>query len=63
MATWLVGVGFPVERSFDDTWAHFRGWRVNYESIAYRLAWAIDALRPYGPDPAAMAAPPSLRNR
>jgi hypothetical protein len=38
----LVAVGFPLERSFDEAWAHFRAWRVNYESIAYRLAWAID---------------------
>jgi hypothetical protein len=40
----LVAVGFPLERSFDDAWAHFRGWRVNYESIAYRLVWAIDTV-------------------
>jgi hypothetical protein len=39
----LHDVGFPLERSPEDAWAHFRGWRVNYESIAYRLAWAIDA--------------------
>lgn len=30
--------GFPVERDGDQAWAHFRGWRVNYEAIAYRLA-------------------------
>lgn len=30
--------GFPVERDGDDAWRHFRGWRVNYEAIAYRLA-------------------------
>ena len=30
--------GFPVERDGDEAWSHFRGWRVNYESIAYAMA-------------------------
>ena len=30
--------GFPIERDPDKAWPHFRGWRVNYESIAYQLA-------------------------
>ena len=30
--------GFPMEESPADAWPHFRGWRVNYESIAYALA-------------------------
>jgi hypothetical protein len=34
----LVSVGFATERSAQDAWADFRGWRVNYESVAYRLA-------------------------
>ncbi len=34
----LVSVGFATERSAEDAWADFRGWRVNYESVAYRLA-------------------------
>jgi hypothetical protein len=34
----LVGVGFATERSAEDAWTDFRGWRVNYESVAYRLA-------------------------
>ena len=34
----LVGVGFATERSAEEAWADFRGWRVNYESVAYRLA-------------------------
>lgn len=33
----LAQVGFPMERSAEDAWADFRGWRVNYESVAYRL--------------------------
>ena len=35
---WLGEVGFPMERSAEDAWAHFRGWRVNYEAPAYALA-------------------------
>ena len=36
--TMLVSVGFATERSAEDAWADFRGWRVNYETVAYRLA-------------------------
>lgn len=36
--------GFPMERTPDEAWPHFQGWRVNYESIAYRLAYQIDAV-------------------
>jgi hypothetical protein len=39
----LVLVGFPVERSPEDAWPHFRGWRINYEASAYRLADAFTA--------------------
>jgi hypothetical protein len=34
----LVGVGFATERSAEEAWVDFRGWRVNYETVAYRLA-------------------------
>jgi hypothetical protein len=34
----LRHVGFPMERSAEEAWTDFRGWRVNYESTAYRLA-------------------------
>jgi hypothetical protein len=34
----LVEVGFPIERTAEEAWPDFRGWRVNYESVAYRLA-------------------------
>ena len=34
----LVSVGFVTERSAEEAWPDFRGWRVNYESVAYRLA-------------------------
>lgn len=30
--------GFPLERTAEDAWRDFHGWRVNYESAAYRLA-------------------------
>ncbi|KAK1183042.1 hypothetical protein B7755_035870 [Streptomyces sp. NBS 14/10] len=36
--------GYPMERTPEDAWPHFRGWRVNYESLAYRLAKDIDAV-------------------
>ncbi len=34
----LEEVGFPVERSAEAAWPDFHGWRVNYETAAYRLA-------------------------
>jgi hypothetical protein len=34
----LAEYGFPMERSAEDAWPHFRGWRINYENSAYRLA-------------------------
>ena len=43
----LEDVGFPVERTPEEAWPHFRGWRVNYESIAYELMERIVA--PPGP--------------
>ncbi len=39
----LEDVGFPVERSAEEAWPDFRGWRVNYETIAYRLADRVTA--------------------
>ena len=40
----LEGVGFHMERPPDEAWRHFQGWRVNYETLAYRLAYIIDAV-------------------
>jgi hypothetical protein len=37
--------GFAIERSSEEAWPHFRGWRVNYESLAYRLADVVVAPR------------------
>lgn len=36
--------GYPIERTPEEAWPHFRGWRVNYESTAYALAYRIDAV-------------------
>jgi hypothetical protein len=35
---------FPTERSPEEAWREFVGWRVNYESIAYALADRTDAV-------------------
>ena len=43
----LIEAGFDCERSAEEAWPHFRGWRVNYESVAYALADLIVA--PPGP--------------
>ena len=34
----LVAAGFPMERTVEEAWVQFRGWRVNYEGLTYRLA-------------------------
>jgi hypothetical protein len=39
----LVDQGYPVESSAQDAFPHFRGWRVNYEALAYAIARATDA--------------------
>jgi hypothetical protein len=40
----ITSAGFPVERSAEEAWPHFRGWRVNYEAAGYKLAFGIDAV-------------------
>ena len=40
----LRTVGFPMDRDASEAWPHFRGWRVNYESLAYALARRTDAV-------------------
>jgi hypothetical protein len=39
----LASVNFPLERSNEEAWLNFVGWRVNYEAAAYAIARAIDA--------------------
>ncbi|MDX3071433.1 hypothetical protein ACIP98_07465 [Streptomyces sp. NPDC088354] len=36
--------GYPLERTPEEAWPHFRGWRVNYEDLAYRFAYLLDAV-------------------
>jgi hypothetical protein len=43
----LQEVGFATEREPDEAWPHFRGWRVNYEDLAYR--WAARVMAPPAP--------------
>jgi hypothetical protein len=40
----LDEVGFPKTREPADAWPDFVGWRVNYESAAYQIASAVDAV-------------------
>jgi hypothetical protein len=35
---------FRMERTPEEAWPDFRGWRVNYESLAYALAARLDAV-------------------
>jgi hypothetical protein len=39
----LRGVGYPIERTDDVAWPHFRGWRANYDVAALALARELDA--------------------
>jgi hypothetical protein len=39
----LLGVGYPMSRPAGEAWAHFRGWRVNYEAVSYAVANLLDA--------------------
>ena len=39
----LRAVGWKLERSQNEAWKHFHGWRVNYETAAYGLALRLDA--------------------
>ncbi len=39
----LREIGYPISRPLDEAWPHFRGWRVNYEGVAYALASVLNA--------------------
>ncbi|MFE4801173.1 hypothetical protein ACFRFL_40875 [Streptomyces sp. NPDC056708] len=39
-----VASGYLPERTAEDAWPHFRGWRINYEGLAYRFAYLLDAV-------------------
>lgn len=40
----MTRAGFEMERTPEEAWPHFKGWRVNYEGLAYRLADRVDAV-------------------
>ncbi len=39
----LDDIHYPMSRSAAEAWPQFRGWRVNYESVAYALADGVNA--------------------
>jgi hypothetical protein len=39
----LREVDYPIERSAEEAWPHFRGWRANYDAAALLLAKQLDA--------------------
>jgi hypothetical protein len=41
----ITSTSFVLERSPEEAWPDFRGWRVNYEAVAYALADRLDAVR------------------
>jgi hypothetical protein len=40
----IASTSFPMERTPEEAWPDFRGWRVNYEAVAYALAARTDAV-------------------
>jgi hypothetical protein len=38
----IAEAGWEFERPPDEAWAHFRGWRVNYEAAAHAIAAHLD---------------------
>ncbi len=59
----LRASGYPVEHSAEQAWPHFRGWRLNYEDLVYRLAYEIDAPPTLWSGPRRLATPPVPPNR
>jgi hypothetical protein len=39
----LRQLGYPIERTDEEAWPHFRGWRANYDAAALLLARQLDA--------------------
>jgi hypothetical protein len=39
----LRSLNYPIQVSTEEAWPNFRGWRVNYEAVAFALAHAVDA--------------------
>lgn len=40
----IASTNFRMERSAEEAWPDFRGWRVNYEAVAYAIAYRLDAV-------------------
>jgi hypothetical protein len=40
----IASTSFPMDRTPEEAWPDFRGWRVNYEAVAYALAALLDAV-------------------
>jgi hypothetical protein len=56
-------VDYPIEVTAEQAWPHFRGWRVNYERVAYALAYAIDAPPSMWSGPRRFASEPIMPHR
>jgi hypothetical protein len=54
----MAAVDFPMTREPADAWPDFVGWRVNYESTAYQIAAAIDAVPALWSGPRRQSTPP-----
>ena len=52
-----------MERSAEEAWPHFRGWRVNYEALAYRLAYELDVVPAHWSGPRRGDLPPIATRR
>jgi hypothetical protein len=59
----LEAYGFDLDRPLEEIWTHFRGWRVNYEGIAYALAFEIDAPPALWSGPRRIPTPPVAPRR
>jgi hypothetical protein len=56
----LSAVGYEMERTPEEAWPHFRGWRVNYESLCYALAREVEAVPAVWSGPRRHSAEPLL---
>jgi hypothetical protein len=56
----LTAVGYEMERTAEEAWPHFRGWRVNYEEQCYALARAVEAVPAVWSGPRRHSAEPML---
>lgn len=56
----LERVGYPMERTPEEAWPHFRGWRVNYETECYAIARAVEAVPAVWSGPRKHSAEPML---